>query len=294
MVFWGRVVDEKKTLVVIPDGGSVHLLQVCLEAPEASDKGLTSLYVQSNKQEKAFLICHLGLQQPQFSLCHELVYEDSPLTFWTTGGGKIHITGTEQEEEEEDDEGDFDDNSEAVYDDNSEPEDLVELEEISTSKLSKTSEKRARSSSDDHTHSEEIKAVKKVKTVAATVAPSGAQVAADIVVPQTHQQRKKWKIKPQNDEGVLVLEPKLLKKASGVALTDYILGTGAEPKLGAKVKITYEGSYPDGTVFDQNIKRGKPFTFRKGTAQVIRGLDLGMEGMKIGGSREIVIPPELG
>jgi FKBP-type peptidyl-prolyl cis-trans isomerase len=106
--------------------------------------------------------------------------------------------------------------------------------------------------------------------------------------------KKKWKIKPQNDEGILVPNPKPLTQISGVINTDYIIGKGAEPKLGAKVKITYEGFFPDGTVFDSRVKRTKPLVFRKGTSQVIRGLDLGMEGMRVGGSREIIIPSELG
>lgn len=275
MVFWGEVVGEKKITVVVSDGGSKYLLQVCLENP-SSTKGLTSLYVQPNNGEKGFLICHLGLNQSQFSICHELVYEDSPLTFWTTGGGVVHITGTVQEEERDDD-GSDDNEDEQLYAEECAPT-LVKIND---------SIKRART--DEDPAAENIQKSKKIKA-----APTGAEVAADVAIPQTHQQRKKWKIKPQNDEGVLVVEPKSMKKASGVAVTDYIIGKGAEPKLGATVKITYEGSYPDGTVFDQRITRGKPFAFRLGTAQVIRGLDLGMEGMRIGGSREIIIPPELG
>lgn len=106
--------------------------------------------------------------------------------------------------------------------------------------------------------------------------------------------RKKWNVKPQNDEGVLVPNPKQLKKSSGILITDYVIGNGIEPKLGSKVQITYEGCFPDGKIFDANLKRKKPLVFRKGMAEVVRGLDLGLEGVRIGGSREIVIPPDLG
>jgi FK506-binding nuclear protein len=125
---------------------------------------------------------------------------------------------------------------------------------------------------------------------------SQAPAPAPVPLPQQSSlpQRKKWKVKPQNDEGISVPEPKPLKRTSGIVVTDFIIGKGAEPKPGAKVKITYEGSFPDGTIFDERSKRSKPFAFRKGTAQVIRGLDLGLEGMRIGGAREIIIPPELG
>ena len=60
----------------------------------------------------------------------------------------------------------------------------------------------------------------------------------------------------------------ILFLSSGIAITDYIIGKGAEPKLGAKVKITYEGSFPDGTIFDQRLTRGKPFSFRKGASNI--------------------------
>lgn len=283
MVFWGESVGNERKTVEIPDGGSIYLLQVCTQTPSKS-ASVTSLYVQTNNSKKGFLICHLSASHPQFSLCHELVSEDSPLVMWTTGGN-LDITGTQQTEEgseeghshehhEHDSDCDHDDESDRDEDHQESPT-VVDV---------KKPVKRSRS-----TEESEV-APKKTKPAA----PSGAEVAADVVIPQTQQHRKKWKIKPQNDEGVLVVEPKSLKKASGVAVTDYIIGKGAVPKLGAKVKITYEGSFPDGTIFDQRITRSKPFSFRLGTAQVIRGLDLGMEGMRIGGSREILIPPELG
>ncbi len=69
---------------------------------------------------------------------------------------------------------------------------------------------------------------------------------------------------------------------------------GIEPKLGKLVKVTYEGILPSGVVFDSNLKTTKPFQFRKGVGQVIRGLDIGLQGMRIGGAREILIPPTLG
>jgi FKBP-type peptidyl-prolyl cis-trans isomerase len=276
MVFWGESVGNERVAVEIPDGGSIYLLQVCLQTPPKSSAVVTSLYVQTNNAKKGFLICHLGASHPQFSLCHELVSEDSPFVMWTTGG-TLDITGTMQAEE-----GSDDDDS---HHDHEHSHDTLE-ECAPTVADQKKPAKRTRSIEE----SEVTAAPKKTKPAA----PSGAEVAADVVIPQTQQHRKKWKIKPQNDEGVLVVDPKPLKKASGVAVTDYIIGKGAVPKLGAKIKITYEGSFPDGTIFDSRITRSKPFSFRLGTAQVIRGLDLGMEGMRIGGSREILIPPELG
>lgn len=218
--------------------------------------------------------------------------EDSPFQLWTTGG-KLHITGTKQNQTdgEDDDhshshgnEEESDGDEEASHNDESES--VASREPVSTISLSEKSNKR---------HRPEAKTV--IGTTAKTTKeqhPVQDKVAADASIQLSSQERKKWKVKPQNDEGVLVPEPRAQKKTSGVSITDFIIGKGAQPKLGAKVNITYEGSFPDGTLFDKCITRAKPFSFRMGTAQVIRGLDLGLEGMRIGGSREIFIPPALG
>lgn len=81
---------------------------------------------------------------------------------------------------------------------------------------------------------------------------------------------------------------------SGVLVKDIIVGTGGHVKLGRKVKILYEGAFLNGRVFDKNKNRNHPLTFRQGTGEVIKGLEKGIEGMKVGGEREITIPPDQG
>lgn len=111
----------------------------------------------------------------------------------------------------------------------------------------------------------------------------------------TLSNRKRWKIRPDNGEGVIVPNPKQCKnRDTGVLYTDYVIGCGVEPPLGSNVKLLYEGMFPNGKIFDHKLSKKNPLKFRKGIGQVVRGLDLGLEGMRIGGSREIVIPPELG
>ena len=80
----------------------------------------------------------------------------------------------------------------------------------------------------------------------------------------------------------------------GVEVKDIIIGSGAAVKAGRKVSILYVGSFPDGEVFDKNQNRKSPLQFRLGTGEVIRGLDIGLEGMKVGGERIITVPSELG
>jgi len=75
---------------------------------------------------------------------------------------------------------------------------------------------------------------------------------------------------------------------------DLEVGTGAEAKAGDEVTVQYVGvNYKNGKEFDASWDRGEPFTFLLGAGQVIPGWDQGVEGMKVGGRRELVIPPNL-
>jgi peptidylprolyl isomerase len=72
-------------------------------------------------------------------------------------------------------------------------------------------------------------------------------------------------------------------------------GTGATAEAGDLVTVQYVGvNYKSGKEFDASWDRGEPFTFTLGAGEVIPGWDQGLEGMKVGGRRELIIPPELG
>ncbi len=75
---------------------------------------------------------------------------------------------------------------------------------------------------------------------------------------------------------------------------DLKTGTGAEAKSGDKVTVQYVGAlYDNGTQFDSSYSHGQPFSFQLGSGQVIPGWDQGVAGMKAGGRRELIIPPDL-
>ena len=87
--------------------------------------------------------------------------------------------------------------------------------------------------------------------------------------------------------------------ASGLEYEDTEVGTGAEAKAGATVTVHYTGwlQNPDGSAgakFDSSKDRNDPFQFPLGAGNVIRGWDEGVQGMKIGGKRRLVIPAALG
>jgi len=74
---------------------------------------------------------------------------------------------------------------------------------------------------------------------------------------------------------------------------DKVVGTGASPVVGKKVTVHYTGTLPDGTKFDSSKDRGTPFSFTYGVGQVIKGWDMGLETMKVGGHRTLIIPSHL-
>lgn len=82
--------------------------------------------------------------------------------------------------------------------------------------------------------------------------------------------------------------------ASGLKYVDLQEGEGAMPQKGQTVTVHYTGTLEDGTQFDSSRDRGRPFEFRIGVGQVIKGWDEGVSAMKVGGRRQLIIPPDLG
>ena len=77
-------------------------------------------------------------------------------------------------------------------------------------------------------------------------------------------------------------------------ITDITLGDGAEAKAGDHVQVHYVGvAYSTGEEFDSSYDRGDPLGFQLGAGRVIAGWDQGVQGMRVGGRRQLVIPPDL-
>jgi peptidylprolyl isomerase len=82
--------------------------------------------------------------------------------------------------------------------------------------------------------------------------------------------------------------------ASGLKYRDDVVGDGASPERGKRVTVHYTGRLTDGKKFDSSVDRGQPFAFTIGVGQVIKGWDEGVMSMKVGGKRQLTIPPDLG
>lgn len=81
--------------------------------------------------------------------------------------------------------------------------------------------------------------------------------------------------------------------ASGLQYWDIVVGTGAPAVVGKGVKVHYSGFLTTGEKFDSSRDRGEPFVFQLGAGEVIKGWDEGVAGMKVGGQRQLRIPPGL-
>ncbi|CAG0906418.1 unnamed protein product [Darwinula stevensoni] len=91
-----------------------------------------------------------------------------------------------------------------------------------------------------------------------------------------------------------VAETDFTTTASGLKYADLELGNGKIVTANSKVDVHYTGWLQDGTRFDSSYDRGQPFTLVVDAGQVIKGWDEGLQGMKVGGVRQLIIPAELG
>jgi len=80
---------------------------------------------------------------------------------------------------------------------------------------------------------------------------------------------------------------------NGLTVQDVVVGTGKTAENGDTLSTHYVGALQDGTVFDESYGRGQPIQFVLGSGQLIQGWDLGLVGVKEGGKRRLIIPPEL-
>ena len=85
-----------------------------------------------------------------------------------------------------------------------------------------------------------------------------------------------------------------VKTDSGLIYWDIRVGNGAEAKEGSHVRVHYTGWLTSGKKFDSSVDAGKPFDFTIGNGEVIKGWEIGVAGMKVGGKRQLRIPPALG
>lgn len=115
-----------------------------------------------------------------------------------------------------------------------------------------------------------------------------AQLTATTPAPIQVQENKTLIARKTMSEANAVTTP------SGLKYIELKEGTGATPNTGQTVEVHYTGTLENGTKFDSSRDRGQPFKFKLGVGQVIKGWDEGLSTMKVGGRRQLIIPPDLG
>ena len=114
-----------------------------------------------------------------------------------------------------------------------------------------------------------------------------------------HKTKHKMEMKKDTTEHKMKMKaPKIITTKSGLQYFDTKIGDGAEAKKGSQIEVHYTGwLYIDGKKgkkFDSSVDRGTPIAFRLGAGRMIRGWDEGLVGVKVGGKRTLIIPPDLG
>ncbi|KAF9146403.1 peptidylprolyl isomerase fpr4 [Mortierella sp. GBA39] len=266
--FWGLTVFPEKTYSQVVEN-SFKLSMAALD--EETKPGRSSIRVTVDK--KTFILCSLTAGKAEQQTLDLVFTEGEEITFSVSGENSVHLSGNYLP----DDEGmDFDSDEEDMYGDEDE-EDIDEDEE------------------DEEDDEEETvivtKGAKRVaqfeepKKAAAAVPEKKQKVTEAKAVPVKKEEPKKKEAAPKKEDNKKVL-------ANGLIIEDVKVGTGAAAKSGKKIGMRYIGRLTTGKVFDKNTS-GKPFNFNLGRGEVIKGWDLGIQGMMLGGERRLTIPPAL-
>mgnify|MGYP001034641758 CR=1 FL=1 len=100
---------------------------------------------------------------------------------------------------------------------------------------------------------------------------------------------KKEETKTENTQAAIQKVPEI----KDLLMQEVAVGKGKEIKDGDTAVVQYRGTFLDGKEFDSSYSRNKPFEFKLGAKQVIDGWDIGVKGMKVGGKRLLVVPPQM-
>lgn len=137
----------------------------------------------------------------------------------------------------------------------------------------------------------------------ATQLSRGTAIAETLNPPQPQPLTQVTEVNPSPENQLIAMSTdstdeqttdNIVTTSSGLKYIELKEGEGAQPQTGQTVVVHYTGTLEDGTKFDSSRDRNRPFSFKLGVGQVIKGWDEGVGTMKVGGQRRLIIPPELG
>ncbi|KAJ2564572.1 peptidylprolyl isomerase fpr3 [Coemansia sp. RSA 1822] len=320
--FWGLKIVPGKTYSQTVDA-SFRLSNAALGAT-VEDDSRTSVVLTVD--DKSFVLCSLTPGSIEQQTLDIGLTEGEEITFETQGNNEVHLTGnfiaedmdSDYDSEEDGDEMDLSDLSpeelkELIDEGLIDPETLLEeMEDGNYDSDDAEADMRIREITDEDEQElvEELESEEEPVPVPETEVKIKKQAKKAELKRKAEKEEaaKPKKSKAKKDEVKKVKEEvkeepkktkeeakKEAKKAKTIELQGGVVaevkkeGTGAGVKKGARVGMYYIGKLASGKVFDQNTK-GKPFWFRLGASEVIKGWDVGIVGMKKGGERRLTIP----
>jgi len=319
--FWAKELEPSKPITETLEH-SLHLTQVALNAKVAvggkvNDKSRTAVQITFEGETVTLGTLTLGTVD-QFTL--DLVLDEgAEVTFEAIGAHKVSLLGYNLifEESEEDEDADFEGLDQSLEDEDEEGEDLemdeededdAEVEEVVQVPVKKPTTPNPNANGKalltSLTTQNTPKAAEQAKK------PSQAN-GKEVQTPQdkkrkndaiekspnaTPNEAKKLKsnepAKITDKSGATSPAPVRKMLNGGLVIEDLVLGNGQEIRHKAKIGVKYIGRLTNGQVFDSSLN--KPFEFRYGIGEVIKGWDQGLNGMRIGGKRKLIIPSKLG
>mmetsp|Transcript_7967 Transcript_7967/g.7899 ORF Transcript_7967/g.7899 Transcript_7967/m.7899 type:complete len:429 (-) Transcript_7967:38-1324(-) len=274
---------------------------------------------EDDEDVSEFVVCTLS-PKVQFQQTIDLtITPDEEVYFVVTGSYPVHLTGNYVEHPaDEDSEDEYDEDSDDEYNLTPDEDEIIDgeeydlddledasdienkIEELVEEEEAQGSKKRNAEQSEAPTSKKSKKAKKEdKKSVQFTKELEQGPTGSTLVEEKADKKGKKEKSKkeepkkeePKKEEASKKFPTKTL--LGGVITEDRKTGKGQTAKSGNKVGIRYIGKLKNGKVFDKNTS-GKPFVFGLGKGECIKGFDLGVTGMAVGGERRVVIPPKMG
>ena len=279
------------------------------EKQDSEDEEVAEEDEDEDEVDDEFQECVLATLSPESGFQQTLditIAPEEDVQFVVTGSYTISLSGNyikhpfdtpiEGLDSDEEDEGDYDEDDEDINDliDDADEEIADMDEEQLSDELDDLEE-----ASDIEGRIEELVAEEEAQAAAAAAADKNSKKQnnkrkQEQEEEQKNKKAKKVEFKKGLEEGPTKKaqqqqKPKAKTLAGGIVVEDRVTGKGGLAKKGSRIGMRYIGKLKNGKVFDKNTS-GKPFTFKLGQGEVIKGWDIGVAGMAVGGERRIVIP----
>ncbi|CAK4071912.1 unnamed protein product [Aphanomyces euteiches] len=300
--FFGELVHAGHSLVCEDPTEDMGLQLTGASLAHDASEGATTLYVTTERRELKVALCSLDkAKTAQWNLNHTFSPMDGAVTFTTEGPNTVHLSGFVEAEMDEDvDEDDMgmyggdDDDDDDDDDEGNALLEVVEEEDEDDDEDEDEVEDSGRFEILEERSHEEKKSPKKESKK-----DDGKKSDSKKDDDKKSDSKKDDSKKRPLDNADSSESPKKAKnvqmRKGGVAVEEVTLGKGKEAVDGKKVQILYKGKLAkNGKQFDANQNRKSPFGFVLGSGNVIKGMDVGVRGMRVGGKRIITIPSKMG